>query len=102
MRKEVDLHNEAENAEKTARYLENEPSLKGRVMVPTVHWQWTGTSIMTADYITACRLTDQPSLAEANLSVRETMDTATALFAAMCFKWGWVSALVVELDLRHT
>ncbi|KAL8293621.1 hypothetical protein RQP46_000322 [Phenoliferia psychrophenolica] len=90
MRKEVDLHNEALNATKTAAFLENEPSLKGKVLVPKVYWEWTGKSIMTADYIKACRLTDEVGLAADKLSVRETMDTATALFAAMCFKWGWL------------
>ncbi|GAA5902400.1 hypothetical protein JCM5296_003131 [Sporobolomyces johnsonii] len=92
MRKEADLANEARNAERTANYLKNEPTLKDRATVPKVHWQWTGTSVMTADFVSACRLTDKKRLEEYKLSVKETMDTATELFSAMVFKWGWVQA----------
>jgi aarF domain-containing kinase len=49
MRLEVNLFNEAQNAERTARYLAEEPSLRNRVMIPKVHWKWTGESIMTAE-----------------------------------------------------
>ena len=53
MRKEVDLHNEALNATKTAQLLANEPTLRDRVMVPTIHWEWTGKSIMTAEWVSS-------------------------------------------------
>ncbi|BGP32160.1 hypothetical protein JCM10296v2_003940 [Rhodotorula toruloides] len=92
MRKEAHLENEARNAEQTARYLADEPGLRERVTVPKVHWRWTGESIMTADFISACRLTDKKRLEEYRLSLKETMDTATELFSAMVFKWGWVQA----------
>lgn len=49
MRKEAHLENEARNAEQTAKYLADEPGLRDRVMVPKVHWRWTGESIMTAE-----------------------------------------------------
>lgn len=90
MRKEVDLANEAKNAEKSANFLANEPTLRDKVYIPTVYWDWTGASVMTADFVNACRLTDQDRLNASNLSFKQTMDTATALFAAMTFKWGWI------------
>ncbi|BGP24726.1 hypothetical protein JCM10295v2_003645 [Rhodotorula toruloides] len=92
MRKEAHLENEARNAEQTAKYLKDEPGLRERVTVPKVHWRWTGESIMTADFVSACRLTDKKRLDEYRLSLKETMDTATELFSAMVFKWGWVQA----------
>ncbi|GAA5824720.1 hypothetical protein JCM3770_003081 [Rhodotorula araucariae] len=92
MRMEADLKHEAYNAERTARYLADEPSLRDRAMVPRVHWRWTGESIMTADYVTACRLTDKDRIAAANISLKQVMDTATELFSAMVFKWGFVHA----------
>jgi aarF domain-containing kinase len=49
MRKEANLVTEAHNAERTANYLKNEPNLRNRAMVPTVYWDWTGTSVMTAE-----------------------------------------------------
>lgn len=51
MRKEVDLANEARNAERSAGYLANEPSLRENVVIPKVHWDWTGTSVMTAEWV---------------------------------------------------
>ncbi|KAM0752758.1 ABC1-domain-containing protein [Meredithblackwellia eburnea MCA 4105] len=90
MRKEVDLANEAENALKTARFLEDEPTLKGRVVVPKVVQKWTGKSVMTAEFIEATKLTDRPALAAKNLDAKETMDLVTNMFAAMVFKWGWL------------
>ncbi|GAA6064589.1 hypothetical protein JCM10212_003765 [Sporobolomyces blumeae] len=92
MRKEANLEGEAHNAERTARYLQNEPSLRDRAMVPKVYWDWTGTSVMTADFVDACRLTDKKRLDEYGLSIKETMDAVTELYSAMVFKWGWVQA----------
>lgn len=91
MRKEVDLANEARNAEKTARYLATEPALKDKCMVPKVHWPYTGTAVMTAEFIKAVQLTDVEGLKSYNLAVKPVMDNVIALFAAMTFKWGWVS-----------
>ncbi|GAA5874335.1 hypothetical protein JCM16303_005815 [Sporobolomyces ruberrimus] len=92
MRKEANLVTEAHNAERTADYLKKEANLRNRAMVPRVYWDWTGTSVMTADFIAACRLTDKERLAEYGLSVKETMDAVTELYSAMVFKWGWVQA----------
>ncbi|GAA5840258.1 hypothetical protein JCM9279_002327 [Rhodotorula babjevae] len=90
MRKEVNLKTEATNAERTARYLADEPRLRDRVVVPKVNWQWTGESVMTADFVDACRLTDKERIAAAGFSLKEVMDTATEAFSAMVFRWGWV------------
>ncbi|GAA5910016.1 ABC1 kinase family protein [Sporobolomyces salmoneus] len=92
MRKEANLVTEAHNAERTANYLKNESNLRNRAMVPNVYWDWTGTSVMTADFMQACRLTDKEQLAKYGLSVKETMDAVTELYSAMVFKWGFVQA----------
>lgn len=116
MRKEANLKTEASNAERTARYLADEPSLRDRATVPKVNWQWTGESVMTAEcvslpllrslfgtpavltltrgclvsYVNACRLTDKDRIAAAGFSLKQVMDTATEVFSAMVFKWGFV------------
>lgn len=82
MRKEIDLAHEAQNAQRAADCLATEPLLRDKVMIPKIHLEWTGESIMTADYITACKLTDKEALEGMGLSFREVMDNATALFAA--------------------
>ncbi|GAA5856773.1 hypothetical protein JCM8547_008835 [Rhodosporidiobolus lusitaniae] len=92
MRKEVDLRHEAQNAEKTAQFVKKDKELREKVSVPKVEWEWTGESVMTAEFVNACRLTDKQRLAEWSLSLKETMDTATALFSEMVFSWGHVQA----------
>lgn len=49
MRKEVSLRNEAQNAERAAASIKGEPSLRDRVTIPKVYWDWTGESVMTAE-----------------------------------------------------
>ncbi|GAA6023072.1 hypothetical protein JCM8202_004662 [Rhodotorula sphaerocarpa] len=92
MRKEGNLRHEADNAMRTAEYLAKEPTLRDRVRVPKIYDEWTGESVMTAEFVQACRLTDTKRLKEMKMSVKEAMDTATELFSAMVFKWGFVQA----------
>lgn len=49
MRKEVDLHNEAENSARTAAFVAEDPSLRDRVLIPEIFWKWTGKAVMTAE-----------------------------------------------------
>lgn len=90
MKKEIDLAHEAQNAETTRGYLMKEDRLKNKVMIPPVYWKYTGASVMTAEYITACKLTDAEGLAKYKVNPKEVMDNVIALFSAMTFKWGFV------------
>ncbi|ORY56562.1 ABC1 family-domain-containing protein [Leucosporidium creatinivorum] len=92
MRKEVSLRNEAQNAERAGESIRGEPTLRDRVTVPKVYWEWTGESVMTAEFITACKLTDKAALDKYRLSYRAVMDAANAVFAAQTFKFGFVQA----------
>lgn len=49
MRLEVDLANEARNAEKMAAYLVKENSLRDKVLIPKVYWDRTSEAVMTAE-----------------------------------------------------
>ena len=51
MRQEIDLAHEARNAERTREFIERTPALRGKVVVPEVHWDVTGESVMTAEYV---------------------------------------------------
>lgn len=109
MRKEANLQHEAENSTRMAAYLAKEPGLRDRAVAPQIYEQWTGESVMTAEwvlafffskivadllracsFVQACRLTDKRRIEEQGLSLKQTMDTATEVFAAMVFKWGFV------------
>lgn len=89
MRKEVSLLTEAQNATRAAKDIASEPSLRDRVTVPKVFWEWTGESVMTAEYVTACKLTDKGALDRDNLSYRAVMDAANAVVAAQTFVFGF-------------
>lgn len=49
MRKEVSLKNEAHNAERAAKDVQGNASLRDRVAIPKVTWEYTGESVMTAE-----------------------------------------------------
>lgn len=90
MRKEVDLNNEAENATKTQSLLLQERSLRDKVTVPKVHWPLTGKSVMTADFVDGCKLTDVAGLEKRGLNKKEVMDACLELFGFMTFDAGWL------------
>jgi predicted unusual protein kinase regulating ubiquinone biosynthesis (AarF/ABC1/UbiB family) len=52
MRHETDFIREAHNATRAAADIASEPKLRGRVIVPEVYWDRTGTTVMTADWYT--------------------------------------------------
>ncbi|GAA97842.1 uncharacterized protein L969DRAFT_52271 [Mixia osmundae IAM 14324] len=90
LRREVDFMEEARNAEKTAKFLDDEPSLKGRIVIPRVDWQWTSERVMTADFYKGCKLTDTQAIEDMHLKPKEIMDSVLDIFSAMTFKWGWI------------
>lgn len=92
MRNEVDLAHEGRNSEIMSKYIMDEPSLRHKVLVPTVKWEHTGESVLTLDFIEGCKLTDVEALNAMGLSIRQTMDISTAAFAAMTFVFGFVHA----------
>lgn len=51
MRREIDLAHEAKNATETAISVANEPSLRDKVLIPRVEWEWTSKSVMTAELV---------------------------------------------------
>lgn len=96
MRKEVNLKTEAENATRAGKNIANDASLRDRITVPKVYWEWTGESVMTAEFVNAAvKLTDKTGLERLGLGnqIRTIMDAANAVFAAQTFKHGFVSAV---------
>ena len=91
IRHETDFIHEARNSERTAAYLAHEPSLRGKVFVPQVHWPATTTRIMTADFVEgATKINDREKIEQFGFSVKEVMDAMTNAFSAMIFSWGHV------------
>ncbi|XP_006457101.1 hypothetical protein AGABI2DRAFT_188802 [Agaricus bisporus var. bisporus H97] len=62
LRQELDFEREAENARKTAGFVENEPRLRGKVHIPTVYPEYTTKKVMTAEWIDGVRLSDRKGI----------------------------------------
>lgn len=59
---ETDFENEADNAERMAKLVANEPRLSGRVYVPKVYRELSSKRVMTAEWIEGVRLWDKEAL----------------------------------------
>ncbi|KAG9101983.1 methionine-synthesizing 5- methyltetrahydropteroyltriglutamate--homocysteine methyltransferase [Ceratobasidium sp. 370] len=93
MRHETDFMREAHNATRAAADIASEPKLRGRVIVPEVHWDRTGDRVMTADWIDgACRLTDGATQRKWGFDPKVAMDTLLDLIGAQVFVFGFLHA----------
>jgi len=59
---ETDFENEADNAERMAELVSNEPRLSGRVYIPKVYRELSSKRVMTAEWIEGVRLFDKEAL----------------------------------------
>lgn len=59
---ETDFQNEADNAERMAQLVANEPRLRGRVYIPRVYRDLSSKRVMTAEWIEGVRLWDKDAL----------------------------------------
>ncbi|KAL8832733.1 MAG: hypothetical protein Q9191_000070 [Dirinaria sp. TL-2023a] len=59
---ETDFVNEADNSERMARLVANEPRLRGKVYIPKVYRELSSKRVMTAEWIEGVRLWDKASL----------------------------------------
>jgi aarF domain-containing kinase len=59
---ETDFENEAKNSELMRQLVNNEPSLRGRVYVPTVYKELSSKRVLTTEWIEGVRLWDKESL----------------------------------------
>jgi aarF domain-containing kinase len=91
IRRETDFIHEAQNSERTAAYLANEPALRNTVFVPRVHWEVTSSRVMTADFVAgAHKISDRDKIEEMGFKVKTVMDAMAHAFSAMIFSWGHV------------
>ena len=47
----MDLAHEARNSEKMLAYVLDDVNLRDKVSVPRIVWEYTGASVMTAEYV---------------------------------------------------
>jgi aarF domain-containing kinase len=62
LRQELDFEREAENARKTAEFVENEPKLRGKVYIPKVYPEYSTKKVMVAEWIDGVRLSDRKGI----------------------------------------
>lgn len=112
--RELDFQEEGLNATLTAKFIESEPRLVGRVHIPKVYPELTTRRVMTAEWIDGVRLSDRagvrrlmgertpdsPAPASKDLApgyagpplrggVKAVMQTMVELFSAQMFSWGF-------------
>ncbi|KAJ7722355.1 ABC1 family-domain-containing protein [Mycena olivaceomarginata] len=101
LRRELDFELEAENAQRTAAYVAQDPRLSKTVYIPRVFPALTTKRIMTAEWIEGVRLSDRDAIrrlmgelpgASTPLrgGTRAIMDPMVELFSSQMFLWGWV------------
>jgi aarF domain-containing kinase len=59
---ETDFENEADNSEKMAKLIKNEPRLRDRVYIPKVYRELSSKRVMTAEWVEGVRLWDKEAL----------------------------------------
>ncbi|KAF5350128.1 hypothetical protein D9756_009121 [Leucocoprinus leucothites] len=62
LRQELDFEREAENASKTAAFIESEPTLRGKVYIPKVYPEYSTKKVMVAEWIEGVRLSDRKGI----------------------------------------
>lgn len=113
LRRELDFVEEAQNAEKTAKFVRAEPRLADKVYIPKVYPEYSTKKVMTAEWIDGVRLSDRPAIralmgeSEFNSfsfptspsyttskplkgGLKAIMQPMVELFSAQMFNWGWV------------
>ncbi|KAJ6473291.1 ABC1 family-domain-containing protein [Mycena sanguinolenta] len=101
LRRELDFVLEAENAQRTAEYVAQDPRLSKTVYIPRVYPELTTKRIMTAEWIDGVRLSDRSAILRLMGELpgvskplrggpRAVMEPMVELFSAQMFLWGWV------------
>ncbi|RUS28815.1 ABC1 family-domain-containing protein [Jimgerdemannia flammicorona] len=90
LRMEADFENEGRNSELAWRGVQEEPTLKGRVYIPKVFWEYTGKRVLVCEWIDGVRLTDVDGLENIGVKPEEAMRTAVDMFASQIFQSGFV------------
>ncbi|KAF5378111.1 hypothetical protein D9615_007627 [Tricholomella constricta] len=113
LRQELDFVNEANNARRTAEFVQKEPRMAESVYIPKVYPEYSTKKVMTAEWIEGVRLSDRPAIralmGEPNSGhgstasspssmptkplkggVKAVMQVMVELFSAQMFDWGWV------------
>lgn len=100
LRMEADFENEGRNAELAAKYALEEPSLKNRVYVPRVYWDYTSKRVLVCEWIDGVKLTDIENLKKIGVDPADAMRTAVDMFASQIFQSGFVHGKLTLLYLE--
>lgn len=90
MRMEADFENEARNAKKAWKHLQEEKSLKDRIYVPKVYDEYTSKRVLVCEWVDGIKLTDLEALKKKGLDYRVAMKTAVEAFSSQIFRSGFV------------
>ncbi|KAJ7638431.1 ABC1 family-domain-containing protein [Roridomyces roridus] len=101
LRRELDFELEAQNSQRTAKFVAADPRLSQTVYIPRVFPEVSTKRIMTAEWIEGVRLSDRDGILQLvgqlpgaakplRGGTRAIMEPMVELFSAQMFRWGWV------------
>ncbi|RIA79080.1 ABC1 family-domain-containing protein [Glomus cerebriforme] len=87
LRAEADFISEGKNSERTKKDFEQITSLRDKVYIPKVFWDYTSKRVLTCEWIDGVKVTDKEGLAK-----QDVMKTTIDIFASQIFVTGFVHA----------
>jgi aarF domain-containing kinase len=102
---ETDFEHEANNAEKAAKLIDSDSSLRGRVYIPIVHRDLSTKRVLTTEWVDGVQLWEKDTITapykpsppsgqvlQPGLGLRldDVMNTVIELFSKQMFTWGFV------------
>ncbi|KAH6559622.1 hypothetical protein KP509_1Z001000 [Ceratopteris richardii] len=84
--KELDFVQEAKNAERTAKFFENNKFVK----IPKIFWDISSHRVLTMEFIHGCKIDDVKSLQTAGVDLLKVARSLVEVFAQMIFVHGCV------------
>ena len=88
LRSELDYVREGRNADRLREIFGDDP----RVVIPTIHWQWTTSSVLVMDRVDGIRIGDLDLLDDAGLDRSVLARTSAELLMAQVFESGFFHA----------
>ena len=85
---EIDYINEGRNAERFARNFQDHPEVK----VPAVYWRYSGTRVLTLEWINGMKLTAMQCVIDANLSPDDLVRTGVISGLRQLLEFGFFHA----------
>lgn len=87
IRQETDFLHEGKNGEECFKHIQEMPSLRGRLYVPKIFWDYSSKRVLTAEWIEGIRFTETERLEKSGYSIKEIMTAIVDVFSDVGLLW---------------